>query len=45
MSNYFMSILEDKPSRSFKELLDEQMDQKKNWEKSESELAIAKENN
>lgn len=28
MSNYFMSILEDKPSRTFKELLDEQIEQK-----------------
>ena len=33
MSNYFMSILEDKPSKSFKELLDEQIEQKTEYEK------------
>lgn len=40
MSNYFMSILEDRPSRSFKELLDEQVEQKRRWEEMMAEQSI-----
>ena len=40
MSNYFMSILEDRPSRSFKELITEQMAKKRQWEDQVAKASI-----